>query len=123
MAEDQNIKSQDTHQEYYDNNSKLKRSVLQITWIHTWLMVIAMVGSTIWFTSNTLGRIDNLEKETVILHRDDKALEIEVKKNSDIRILLFKNQILIKQNLRQLMAKFKMKWDDNLPDNFEEIIK
>ncbi len=123
--EDQNIKSQDTHQEYYDN--RLQKRVFQINFLYTFLLIAGIAISTIWFTGNTVNRINNLEDNVIQLKETDKKLEDQQKvisnNNNDSKIATLKNIIIMTQNLKRFMEQKGFVWREDLPTNFEDILK
>lgn len=90
----------------------------------TVLIIGAMVLSVGTFVGVSQSKLNQNEIEIEAIKKNDITnLEKEMVLIKDAQYQAVYNQLLIFNNLKRLMEKQGVKWDNNLPDNFINLIK
>lgn len=100
------------------------KTTITLSMFQTVLIIGAMVLSVGTFVGVSQSKLSQNEIEIEAIKKNDITnLEKEMVLIKDAQYQAVYNQLLIFNNLKRLMEKQGVKWDNNLPDNFINLIK
>lgn len=106
---------------FYNNN---KRGAITLTFFQTLLVVISILVSTGMFIGLSQSRLSNAEAEIMALKNIEIAsFKTELAKIKDSNNQMVMNQLLIFSNLKKLMEKQGVQWENSLPDNYIDLVR
>lgn len=104
-------------------NSNGKGSIT-ISFFQTLLVVISILVSTGMFIGLSQSRLSNAESEIMSLKNIEIAsFKAELNKIKESNNQMVMNQLVIFSNLKRLMEKQGVRWENTLPDNYIDLIK
>lgn len=100
------------------------KTTITLSMFQTVLIIGAMILSVGTFVGVSQSKLNqNEEKINEIKANEITNINKEVTLIKDAQYQAVYNQLLIFNNLKRLMEKQGVKWDNNLPDNFINLIK